>query len=80
MKCGVRQVITIMSHIMCKRIFKFESHLQLLTKYQIFKKLPQISLILKNQYNCNFLDFFHTKFVAETCKESYISFLPVVSH
>ena len=58
---------------------------QLLTKYEIFTKLPQIPHI---QINRNFSSIFATfstncftpiNFMAGTCQEYSFSFLPVVS-
>ena len=47
-----------MSHI-CKRFFRFELQLkQLLTKYQIFTKLPQIPHIHKNRNFSSIIAFF----------------------
>ena len=54
--CDVQQIITMQQH-MCKGIFRFEL-LQLLTKYQIFMKLPQISHIHKShkKHNWRWID------------------------
>ena len=57
----------------------------LLTKYQIFKKLPQISHVHKKRIFKSIIVTFYTNYlfpiniVTGTCKESTFSFLPVVS-
>ena len=48
-KCGVRQIITMIRVTHVQKDFKIQTLIkQLLTKYQIFMKLPQISHIHKN--------------------------------
>ena len=75
-----------MSHICAKGLLDSNFLIkQLLTKYQILTKLPQISHIHKNRIfkmmigtfktNC----FFPIIFLAGTCQESTFSFLPVMS-
>ena len=49
MKCGVLQIITIICVTYVQKDFQIQTSVkQLLTKYQIFKKLPQIEHIHKN--------------------------------
>ena len=53
MKCGVWQIITIICFTYLHKDFQIQTFIkQLLTKYQIFTKLPQISHIHRNR---NFL-------------------------
>ena len=75
-KCCVLQIITIIWVIYVQNDFLFQTLIiQLMTKYQIFKKLPQILHIHKNH---NFLGigiiqtnsfFFPINFMAGTCQE-----------
>ena len=83
-KCAVLQIITIICVTHVQKNFQIQASIkQLLTKYQIFTILPQISHFHNDR---NFSSIFATfldqllhpyKFYVRTCQENSFSFLPV---
>ena len=86
MKYGVWKIITVICVTYMQKDFKIQTLIrQISTKYQFFKKLPQISHIHKN-YNFKSIigtfkttHFYPLNFVVGACKVYTFSFLPVVS-